>query len=53
MSRVRDRELRRVRQRRAKLRKLKARLAAARNAKEREQIMEKIRRISYYPPQFD
>ncbi len=50
MSRVRDKELRRRRQRRAKLHQLKAKLAASKDAKERERLMEKIRRISVYLP---
>ncbi len=51
--RVRDRELRRRRQRRAKVRYLKARLEAAKTAKEREKIIEKLKRVSYYPPKLD
>ncbi len=50
MSRIRNKELRRQRQRRAKLHQLKARYAASKDAKERERILEKIRRISVYLP---
>ncbi len=51
--RVRDRELRRRRHRRAKIRYLKARLKEAKTAKEREKLIEKLKRVSYYPPVLD
>jgi ribosomal protein L32E len=48
----RKKEIRRRRQRKRKLRKLKYRLAEAKDAKTREQLIEKIKRIQlgYIPP---
>lgn len=49
MGRQVDRELRRRRRRQKKLRRLKARLAQTKDPAERERLIDKIRRISYYP----
>jgi hypothetical protein len=49
MGREKDRKLRRKKRRRAKLRKYKARLAQTKDLKERERLVEKIRKISFYP----
>ncbi|MCS7221294.1 MAG: hypothetical protein RML36_08275 [Anaerolineae bacterium] len=46
----RDREVRRRRHRRKKLRLLRARLMQAKTARERQRIIEKIRRISPRAP---
>lgn len=51
MAREKDRKLRRKRQRRAKLHKLKARLAQTKGMKERDHLIEKIIKISVYPPE--
>ncbi len=51
MGREKDRKLRRRRQRRAKLQKLKARLAETKGLKERERLIQKINKISVYPPE--
>ena len=51
MGREKDRKLRRRRQRRAKLQKLKARLAKTNSLKERERLIQKINKISVYPPE--
>ena len=50
MFRERDREIRRRRRRRAKLRRLRARLAETTDPKERQRIIEKIRKISPLAP---
>jgi hypothetical protein len=50
MGREKDRKLRRRRGRRAKLHKLKTKLAQARDLKERERLIQKIYKISVYPP---
>ena len=49
MGREKDRELRRRKQRRAKLHKLKAKLAQTKDLKDRQRLIEKIRKISVYP----
>ena len=49
MGREKDRELRRRKQRRAKLHKLKAKLAQTKDLKDRQHLIEKIRKISVYP----
>lgn len=49
MGREKDRKLRRRRRRRAKLHKLKARLAQTKDLKERQGLIQKIRKISVYP----
>ena len=46
MAREREREIRRRRQRRHKVAKLKARLAATKDSLERQQIIEKIKKIN-------
>jgi hypothetical protein len=51
MGREKVRKLRRRQRRRVKLKKLKARLAVSKDPKERELIIQKIRRISFSPPQ--
>lgn len=48
----RQKELKRRRQRRRKLKKLKTALAAAKDVKTREQLVEKIRRLEpFYQPE--
>jgi hypothetical protein len=49
MGREKDRKLSRRKRRRAKLHKLKARLAQTKNLKDRQHLIEKIRKISVYP----
>jgi hypothetical protein len=49
--REKDRKLCRRRRRRAKLKKLKARLAQTKGLKERERLIQKINKISVYPPE--
>jgi hypothetical protein len=49
--REKDRKLRRRRSRRKKLQKLKAKLAETKDLKRREHLIEKIKRISVYPPE--
>lgn len=44
------RKLNRRRRRRRKLHKLKARLSESKDPKEREYLIEKIKKISVYPP---
>jgi len=51
MGREKDRKLRRRKRRRAKLHKLKARLVQTKDLKNRQQLIEKIRKISIYPNQ--
>lgn len=51
MGREKDRELRRRQQRRRKLRKLKAKLAQSQDHRERQRLIEKILRISFFPPE--
>jgi hypothetical protein len=51
MSRERDRELRRRRQRRQKIHKLKVRLAQSKDLREKQRLIDKIQRISVYPNQ--
>lgn len=51
MAREKDRKLRRRRRRRAKLHKLKARLAQTKSLQERERLIQKIVKISVYPPE--
>lgn len=51
MGREKDRKLRRRRRRRAKLQKLQARLTHAKDLKERDRMIQKIHRISIYPPE--
>jgi hypothetical protein len=50
MGTEKDRKRNRRRRRRQKLHKLKARLAETKDPKERQRLMDKIRRISVYPP---
>jgi hypothetical protein len=50
MGREKDRKLRRKKRRRAKLRKYKHRLAQTRDLKERKRLIQKIWKISIYPP---
>lgn len=49
MGREVDRKLRRKKRRREKLHKFKARLAQTKDLKERQALIEKINKISYYP----
>jgi len=49
MGREKDRKLRRRKGRRAKLHKLKAKLAQTKDLKDRQRLIEKIRKISVYP----
>jgi hypothetical protein len=49
MGREKDRKLRRRKQRRAKLDKLKVKLAQTKDLKDRQRLIEKIRKISVYP----
>ena len=49
MRREKDRKLRRKKRRRAKLHKLKARLAQTKDLKERQRLIQKIRKISVFP----
>ena len=49
MGREKDRKLRRRRRRRTKLHKLKAKLAQTKDLKDRQLLIEKIRKISVYP----
>jgi hypothetical protein len=51
MGREKDRKLRRRRRRRTKLHKLKSRLAQTKDPKERDRLIEKIHKISVYPPE--
>lgn len=51
MGREKNRKLRRKQRRRAKLHKLKARLAQSKDLRERQRLIEKIIRISVYPPE--
>jgi hypothetical protein len=51
MAREKDRKLRRRRRRRAKLHKLKARLAQTKDLRERDRLIQKIIKISVYPPE--
>ncbi len=46
----RDREVRRRRHRKKKVRYLRARLEQARDSRERQRLIEKIRRVSRYAP---
>jgi len=50
MGREKDRKLHRKRRRRKKLHKLKARLAQSKDLKERQYLIQKIEKISVYPP---
>jgi hypothetical protein len=50
MGREKDRKLHRRRRRRKKLHKLKARLAQTKDLKERQRLIQKIIKISVYPP---
>ncbi len=50
MGREKDRKLNRRRRRRRKLHKFKARLAQTNDPKERQRLIEKISKISIYPP---
>jgi hypothetical protein len=50
LGREKDRKRNRKRRRRRKLHKLKARLAQTKNPKERQRLIQKILRISIYPP---
>ena len=49
MGREKDRKLHRRRRRRTKLHKLKAKLAETKDLKDRQHLIEKIRKISVYP----
>jgi hypothetical protein len=49
MGREKDRKLNRRRRRRTKLHKLKARLAQTKDLKERQRLIQKINKISFYP----
>ena len=49
MGREKDRKLSRRKRRRAKLHKLKVRLVQTKDLKERQRLIEKIRKISFYP----
>ena len=49
MGREKDRKLHRRKRRRAKLHKLKAKLAQTKDLKDRQRLIEKIRKISVYP----
>lgn len=49
MGREKDRKLRRRKRRRAKLHKLKARLAQTKDPKERQWLIQNIRKIDIYP----
>jgi len=49
MGREKDRKLRRRRQRQKKLRKLKTQLAEAGDLREKQRLIDKIKRISVYP----
>jgi hypothetical protein len=51
MGREKDRKLRRKRRRRVKLHKLKVRLAQTKDPKERQKLIQKINKISFYPTQ--
>ena len=50
MGREKDRKLRRRRRRRQKLHKLKARFSQSKDLKERQYLIQKIIKISVYPP---
>lgn len=50
MGREKDHKLNRRRRRRRKLQKYKARLAETEDPKERRRLIDKIYRISFYPP---
>jgi len=50
MGTEKDRKLNRRRRRRRKLHKFKSRLAQTKDLKERKWLIEKIHRISFYPP---
>jgi len=50
MGREKDRKLRRRRRRRTKFHSLKARLAQTKDLKERQRLIQKILKISVYPP---
>jgi hypothetical protein len=50
MGREKDRKLHRRQRRRAKLHKLKTRLAQSKDLKERQLLLQKIIKISVYPP---
>jgi len=50
MGTEKDRKLNRKRRRRRKLHKFKSRLAQTKDPKERLRLIEKIHRISFYPP---
>jgi hypothetical protein len=49
MGREKDRKLRRRKRRRTKLHKLKVRLDQTKGPKERQNIIQKINKISFYP----
>jgi hypothetical protein len=49
MGREKDRKLRRRKRRRAKLHKLKARLAQTKDLKERQRVIQKLKKVSLYP----
>jgi hypothetical protein len=49
MGREKDRKLNRRRRRRKKLHKLKVKLAQTKDLKDRQYLIEKIRKISLYP----
>ena len=51
MGREKDRKVRRRRRRRDKLHKLKTRLTQTKDLKERQRLIEKILKISVYPPE--
>ena len=50
MGREKDRKLQRRKRRCAKLHKLKTRLALSKDFKERQRLIQKIIKISVYPP---
>jgi hypothetical protein len=50
MGTEKDRKRNRRRRRRRKLRKLKAKLAETKDPKDRQRLIDKIHRISVYPP---
>ena len=50
MGTEKDRKRNRRRRRRRKLHKFKARLSESKDPKEREYLIEKIKKISLYPP---
>ncbi len=49
MGREKDRKLSRRKRRRTKLHKLKVKLAQTKDLKDRQRLIEKIRKISVYP----